>query len=279
MRWLRGAALIGSLSAGFATLAAGDIYRWTDEDGHVHFTQDLSQVPGHARAAAEKSARPETRPSAPPAATADAVPSRPAASAKTVLQVPFERQGNAMIVYARVNDRVTAPFVVDTGASDVLIPAHVAEAAGVRIGVDTRSAVYQTANGLVEKPIVTLDAVQVGDARVENLRGSVSSTMPIGLLGGTFFNNFTFQVDPAARVITLVPNPHVRAGDSAEDWRARFREARSQLQALSEYLEQNELTDAARVRELEARRTALAEQLEELEREADLAEVPQAWRE
>ena len=34
---------------------------------------------------------------------------------------------NAILVYARLNDRVSAPFYVDTGAADVVVPAEVAE--------------------------------------------------------------------------------------------------------------------------------------------------------
>ena len=33
--------------------AGAEIYRWTDADGRVHFTQDLSQVPARHRKDAE----------------------------------------------------------------------------------------------------------------------------------------------------------------------------------------------------------------------------------
>ena len=43
------------------------------------------------------------------------------ASRGGVLGIPYEQHGNAILVYVRVNDRVTAPFYVDTGAADVVI--------------------------------------------------------------------------------------------------------------------------------------------------------------
>jgi len=273
-------ALATLLAAALPAAASAEIYRWTDAEGREHFTQDLSKVPGHARAEAERSARSETpRSSAPPAAAAYPAPrARNATRSGAVLQIPFEKQGNAMIVYARINDVISAPFIVDTGASDVLVPAHIAQAAGIHIGSDTPHQTYQTANGLVQTPIVTIDAVQVGEARVENLRGSVSNRMSIGLLGGTFFNNFTFQVDPAANVITLFPNAQVRGGTNREEWSARYRELRGLIAELDEHLSGAELTDEARVRVLERRRAELLAELDQLDQEANLAEVPQAWR-
>jgi hypothetical protein len=102
--------------------------------------------------------------------------------------------------------------------------------------------------------------------------------MTIGLLGGTFFNNFTFQIDPAANVITLMPNAHVRGGANQAEWRARYRELRGLIEELDAHLE-GELTDPARVRVLNERREELAGALNALEDEANRADVPQAWRE
>ena len=245
----------------------------------MHFTQDLSQVPASARTEAERSARAETPRSAPSAAVAAVARTpRVRVSANGVLQIPFEKQGNAMIVYVRVNDAVTAPFIVDTGASDVLVPAHVAQAAGIHVGRDTPHQTYQTANGLVETPVVTIGSIQVGEARVENLRGSVSGGMSIGLLGGTFFNNFTFQIDPAANMITLFPNALVRGGANQDEWRARFRELQATRDSIDEYLAQPELSDMEQIAGVKVRRDAAAAELEALEEEANRASVPQAWR-
>lgn len=270
-----------ALALALGAPASAEIYQWTDAEGRIHFTQDLSQVPPKLRNAAEASARKETPPAAPPAVAAAIGDGGP--RVRTLLrggiQIPFEKNGNTMVVYARINDRVTAPFLVDTGASDVLLPEHVARAAGITIGEDTPFAVYQTANGAVQQPIVTLDSIQVGDARVERVRGAVSGGMEIGLLGGTFFNNFTFQIDPGANLITLFPNASVASGANAEEWRARFRVLRDRLAKLESYLETELLTDEARVADLEQRHAALTGELAALEEEADRAEVPQAWRE
>ncbi len=260
--------------------AAAEVYRWTDETGHPHYAGKLSQVPPEKRAEALDS----THRAAPSRLQMfEAPPGPPAvvrsASRGNVLRIPYEQHGNAILVYARLNDRVTAPFYVDTGAADVVVPAAVAAEAGIDVGADTPHETYATANGMIRQAVVRLDAVEVGEARVENVRGSVSDSLPVGLLGTSFFNHFTLQIDPAARMLTLVENEDMRGGASAAQWSERFRSLRERQKRLADHLEHGMLTDDARVRELEAKRDQLAAELEALEQEADRAEVPAAWRE
>jgi clan AA aspartic protease (TIGR02281 family) len=280
MRPLAPFAVAALLAAGLASPARADIYRWTDAQGRPRFTQDLSQVPGEQRAEAERSAWKETRSSeaASSAALAHAAPVTRVRPGRAI-EIPFEKQGSAMIVYVRINDAVTAPFLVDTGASDVVVPGHVARAAGIRVTRDTPRQSYQTANGMIDSPIVTLASVEVGGARVENLSGSLSDSMPVGLLGGSFFNNFTFQIDPAANLITLLPNAHVRAGANQAEWRERFHELRQEIAAIDAHTAGAPLLNEERVRLFAQKRAALEAELEALDREATAAGVPQAWRE
>jgi len=196
-----------------------------------------------------------------------------------MLRIPFEKRGDVMLVNVTLNDRVSAPFLVDTGASDVSIPAEVADRLGIQIGPETPYRRYTTANGIIAKPVITLDSVQAGEARLEQVRASVSTTMDVGLLGGAFFNNFTFQIDPAANLIAVVLNDRVRAGHSEVQWRQRFQHVRGDLARLERYIAENHFTRASRVAGLEMKRAELESKLRALEEEADQALVPQAWRE
>ena len=260
--------------------AAAEIYRWTDARGRVHFTGDLSQVPAEQRAAAEPAARERARaPSrlqtyaSPPSAKP---PADPRGRCPRGLEIPFEKRGGAMLVQVRINDQVTAPFLVDTGASDVALPAALAQQAGIRVDADTPQALYQTANGVVRKPVVLLESVEVGPARVENVRGSVSESMEVGLLGSTFFDHFTYQVDPVARTLTLVPHDRLRQGLSEPRWREHFRALRGQLEEVEQLLA--DASRRAQAEQLEQMREALKARLAQLEAQADRARVPQAWR-
>lgn len=263
------------------TPVAAEIYRWTDDAGRQHFTQDLNRVPARHREAARKAAAkpaahdPLQTYSAPPRARAY----RGARNGGARHEIHFERYGTLMMVQVRLNDRVSAPFLADTGASGISIPHAVAQELGIRIDADTPTVMVGTANGNVVEPLVELDSVQVGSARVEGLHANVSSTMRFGLLGGAFFNNFVYQVDAAAAVITLVPNDSVRGGLTHAQWRARFARVREPLSALDERLDTALRMPAGRIARLEERRRALRQRLAELEEIADRALVPQGWRE
>lgn len=272
-----GLALLVSAAAG----AGAEVYRWTDEDGRVHFAGSLAEVPPAERGEAEASIR---RVTPNRLQTFESSAARPGAMRAVrrgggLLHIPYEQHGNAMLVQVRLNDRITAPFVVDTGATDVVVPAALAERAGVPVRADTPRETYATANGLISQAVVVFDAVEVGEARVENVRGSVSDSLPVGLLGTSFFNHFTMQIDPAAQVITLSENPDMRAGANQNEWSERFRMLRERQARLEEFLADGELTDETRRRQLEARRDQLAEALEALEEEANRAGVPETWRE
>jgi hypothetical protein len=103
--------------------------------------------------------------------------------------------------------------------------------------------------------------------------------MQVGLLGGSFFNNFVYRVDAAESVITLAPNEGMRGGYDAETWRARFAELRTPLARLEAHLAGDASTHRAERQVLEARRSELRGALEALEAEADRQRVPQNWRE
>jgi clan AA aspartic protease (TIGR02281 family) len=279
MRIASGLTLV--LLVAFPLLSSGEIYRWVDAEGRVHFTQDLSQVPPAKRGEAE------VDPVTSPSDRLQTYPSSERSVGETrsersrpgkLLRLPFVKRGNMMIVEVTLNDRVTAPFVVDTGASDVSIPTELANQLGIRVGPDTPYRRYTTANGIIAKPVITLESVQAGEARLEQVTASISASMQIGLLGGAFFNNFTLQIDPAASALTLVRNDRVRAGRSENEWRQRFQRARYDLARLEQYLEENYLTSERRVAELQAKRAEMERRLESLEEEANRADVPQAWR-
>lgn len=283
--------LLGVLALFVAGARAADaeIYRWTDAQGRLHFSQDIRQVPPDQRERAKQEAR--QRPEHDPlqvygrGGSSDAGDDAPAARSSSALRtrrgtmrIPFERHGTLMRVEVLLNGRVRAPFFIDTGASGVSIPWSVAQQLGLKVTDDTPRIEVRTANGIVSEPVVQLKTVQLGPARVENLRAAISGSMEIGLLGGAFFNNYVYQVDAAAGVITLKPNVHVRGGMNQNQWRERFDTIREPLMRLEAYLERGGFTDQGRVRELEAHREQLRAALEELEGEANKAGVPRGWR-
>jgi clan AA aspartic protease (TIGR02281 family) len=277
------AALVASICLlGMSAPAGAEVYRWTDATGRIHFTEDLSQIPQAHRAAAERqAAAPKSDRLQTYSSNEARPPGRRAGSGGSgrSIQVPFTHQGTLMVVDVRLNDSVTAPFYVDTGASGISIPLTLASRLGLGIGPDTKRVLVRTANGVVSEPVVVLDAIELAGARVERLEAVVSSSMPIGLLGGSFFNNFVYQVDAAEKTITLTPNPNVHAGGNEAEWRQRFRGVRDALVRVEAKLERTPSTHQQKIQELTASKRELEAALRELEAEADQEDVPHAWRE
>ena len=167
---------------------------------------------------------------------------------------------------------------VDTGASGVSIPANYARRLGIQVDRDTPRVQVRTANGVIAVPLVRLDSVKVGGAQVDGLMATVNPTMETGLLGGSFFNHFNYQVDPAARVISLERNHAVVSGLGEDHWRRRFREIRGPLTELEHYLDTEEISRPARRRELERKRDELRARLATLVVAANRDDIPHAWR-
>lgn len=288
-----------ALCAGLALAlpASAEIYRWTDASGRVHFTQELSEVPREHRTEAVRRTLDEEptgvstfsnapEPGAPPAARSPRRSPQPASArgpdGKRIYRVRVERAGTSMLVAARINNGLMVPFLVDTGASDVSIPQWAAERLSLENTGRTRE--YMTANGVIEEPVVMLRSVNLGGAQIEDVPASISTTMNVGLLGLSFFNRFTYHVDAANGILTLMPNDleetgKIRGGRSEAQWRAEYRGLHHRMDRLEAEVQRTGTNQSSKLRGLEEAREELEEQYETLEAEADQARVPMAWRE
>jgi len=270
---------------------SGEIYEWTDRDGRVHFTQDLQTVPPAQRALAE--ARTDQKPAQgsaiqyfkPASTTPPASRSRlrkTSTGQGQTYRIRVQKAGNSMRVRVRINDTLDVPFLIDTGATDVVLPSWAAEQLDLPLE-HARTGYYSTANGTITQKLVVLDSVALGGARVEKVSAAISTTMREGLLGLSYFNHFKSNIDPVAGIVTLQPNGlaeagQLRAGHSARQWVDHFRSARARIRSKEEQIEE---TSFGRQRLRERRREELAgleRELEQLEREADDARVPYSWR-
>jgi aspartyl protease family protein len=265
---------IVSLIATFPGISAAEIYRWTDANGQLHFAQSLNQVPGRYRRQAQQQA-------AEPLGslqTFDSSSNAVAARSSRTIKIPFRRENSLMRVDVLINGHLEVPFYIDTGASGISLPAAYAERLGIEIGPDTPRVRVRTANGVLATPLVQLDSVKLGGARVDGLMATVNPTTSIGLLGGAFFNNFTYAVDPSSSVITLKRNYAVQTGLGEEHWRRRFSDIRQPLDQLKRYLEDHTISRDARREELLQRQVRLESKLKELVLEANRVNVPANWR-
>jgi clan AA aspartic protease (TIGR02281 family) len=138
----------------------------------------------------------------------------PEQTAKIVAQaenVQIEKVGNTYRVPVRLNRTITLPFVLDTGATDLVIPADVALTL-IRAGALRRSDFigkrrYSLANGSEEVgDRVIIREVQVGQHAVGNVTAIVNPPASDLLLGQSFLSKFgTVTLDYKRLILLLSP--------------------------------------------------------------------------
>ena len=108
-----------------------------------------------------------------------------ATGAETV--IPAGRNGH-FLVTAEV-EGVEILFLVDTGASQVILTAEDAERLGHRVEFLEFSERFQTANGEIRGAPLLLSELRIGDLEIEDVRASViRAPMSTSLLGMSFLS-------------------------------------------------------------------------------------------
>jgi clan AA aspartic protease (TIGR02281 family) len=192
-----GATLLSVFLVGSPFLSAADYYRWVDQNGVVHFTDNLHNIPEAQRGKAGRIISNESPRNQPPP-----VPILPSKAS-----IPFEKQGQVVIVEATLNKKTAAKFVVDTGASYTMISSAIAKELDIDTEQSRRTAPFQTANGIIQAPLVSLDSISVGGMEIRNLTAAVHDVLSdpriAGLLGLNFLSNFRMDIDTQKGVLHL----------------------------------------------------------------------------
>lgn len=176
---------------------SADLFRWVDERGVIHFTDNLHNIPEkHREGATRIKARETQRPHEPVK-----IPSVDKAS------VPFQKKGEVVIVQATVNEKAAARFVVDTGASYTMISQATAKELDIDIEKKLPTIPFQTVNGVIQAPVVSLSSIEVGGMQVKDLTAAIHDIFPdpsiSGLLGLNFLSNFRMDIDTKNGVLHL----------------------------------------------------------------------------
>ncbi len=169
--------------------SAAEYYRWVDESGVLHITDNLYNVPPAQRSSVGRVRGQDTPP----------VPEPQIKQPPRKASIPIEKHGQVVIIQAILNNKRTAKFVVDTGASYTLISNALARDLAIDVGPNPKTLAFQTANGLIQAPITSLESVTVGGMEIRNLPAAVHDAVPdpevAGLLGLNFLSNFRMDID------------------------------------------------------------------------------------
>ena len=127
--------------------------------------------------------------------TPDAPARPPADDGSPWIEVPVETDGSARLVPVVVNGAMRLNFTIDSGASDVVVPADVFKAL-IRTGTIERSDIigdrkYSLADGSVNTSVAfRFRSLKVGSKVLYDVEGSVTSTEGTPLLGQSFLSRF-----------------------------------------------------------------------------------------
>jgi clan AA aspartic protease (TIGR02281 family) len=265
--------------------ASAEMYKWVDEKGTVHFTDDLSSIPEKYREDIEERKTPKGTPD-------QQVREKPApASAQKTSEpegfgVNLVRRHELWMSEVILNNRLQSYFIVDTGASFTLINWQMAKELGLDVNETTPFIPIYTASQLIFTPLVTLKSVRVGKAELENVDALIHNlpSNAAGLLGNSFLNKFRVVLDSAQGKMTLfsakgIASPDRPGGYGRDYWTGQFRFYNRNLAELkklkAKYDSQGASTELSRVQNAIR---YFENQLSELERRASSAGVPRNWR-
>jgi aspartyl protease family protein len=163
----------------------------------VHFTDNLHNIPQKHR----------------PSTTRIKSNDAPIAHERTkpvsvdIVSVPLQSKGEIVIVQATVNEKALANFVVDTGASYTMISKAIAKELDIDLEKKLPTMPFQTANGIIQAPLISLKSVEVGGMQVKDLTAAVHDAFPdsgiSGLLGLNFLSQFRMDIDTKNGVLRL----------------------------------------------------------------------------
>ena len=277
----------------FVTLgfpAYAEMYKWVDEKGTVHFTDDLSKIPEKHRSDADPrkmpgEISPPKKEEVPASTLAPQQPSEPVG-----FEIPIKIKGEVAVTEVILNKRENHEFIVDTGASFTNISWKMAKDLEVTIDETTPFLPVVTASDVVLNPLVTLKSVGVGKAEVENVDVTISDLPGDkgGLLGNSFLYKFRVVLDPMNGKMTLFPlqgepSPERPGGYGKDYWISRFNFYHRTLELLkklkTKYERTDVLSDKVKLNRVNNAVKYFENQLSELDRKASFAGVPRNWRE
>ncbi len=103
-----------------------------------------------------------------------------------------------MVVKGTLDEKVTADFMVDTGAGLTMISQASAKELGIDLDRRLPTIPIQTAGDIIHVPLVVLDSIGVGGMLVKNITVAVYDSPMLGrpgLLGLNFLKHFRVEVD------------------------------------------------------------------------------------
>lgn len=212
----------------FPSLLPAGFYKWVDEQGEVHFTDNYHNIPAKYRKEVSQSKYGREKGSK---TLSKDTPQR--------VVVHFQGKGNAIFVNAILNWKLPVIFHLDTGATHTMIIRQDALALGIDPDSMPTMKGYIADGSIVEFPRMNLSSISVGDAEVNNVEVAIGSTR---LLGMNFLNDFQMNIDNENGQLILERKDLVKESESP----AVREEKTRTITELENQIEQIEITIEAK---------------------------------
>ncbi len=294
------AAIIGLC---LATVVYGQMYRWVDDNGQLHFSNSPQDVPAEIRNKNNEYS---------PDSSSITINSDNKISSEThtdsgseilsnnTISIPYtakEGHANRVIIDVTFNGQVTVPMMVDTGSPGLVISNSLADR--LNLFDEEGGRLMVIISGIGGRKIATktiIDELTMGAISEKFIPAHIVSGMSSnhyqGLIGMDVLSSYTMTIDPTQHrlVANLIPSAqNLPAGRNRSWWQANFRE----FGFYNEYWQQQEEllgksgSPYARLstskqekikRFVLQQKNKAAELYDKLERYARFNSVPRHWR-
>jgi len=146
-------------------------------------------------------------------AVAGPAPASEAPAASSTTRIALRKDGGVYVVPVSMNGTVSMEFIVDSGATDVNIPAGVYQKMLKAGTIQESDALgfqsYKMADGTSERvPLIRIRALKIGNVVVKDVVASVAGEDAVALLGQSFLERFaSWSVDNGGHALVLSGAP------------------------------------------------------------------------
>ncbi|MCW8893552.1 MAG: aspartyl protease family protein [Deltaproteobacteria bacterium] len=233
-----------SVAIGLATVAIanGQMYRWVDDKGQLHFSNSPQAVPDEVRNK-NNEYKPDTSSITINKTAKTSLDSGIDTSSqlsakqqqKNTISIPYtanEGYASRVIIDVTFNGQVTVPMLVDTGSPGLVISNNLADRLNLFDEEGGRLMVVISGIGgqkMATKSII--DKLEIGGITEKfiptHIVTGMSSSHYQGLIGMDVLSSYTMTIDPTQHRLIANPIPAAQdlpAGRSRSWWQANFRE-------------------------------------------------------
>jgi hypothetical protein len=280
-----------------ALTSGGELYKWRDEEGTLHMTDSLGNVPPQYRDQVEKrkldsAIEPDPQMESPREGNAgNTVKTGPNLNSFKIPYKAFEGSARRIIIPVTFNETVTADMLLDTGSPGLLISPKLADRLGLIKEEDGNLIVMAGGiGGTVPAMLAVVDTLRVGDARAEfspAIITEVSSYHYEGLVGMDFLANYQINIHSDEDVVVfdeLPPRTDRPGGHDEAWWRSNFQNfsrLKTEWSEVMKDLQNADITSSEKERLVRIVKTQYGEAekiCRKLERYARDNVVPSNWR-